>query len=504
MHRTAFSPNIKERRDYSCAVFDASGNMIAQAAHIPVHLGAMPESVAAAIDLFEADPAVTGDIVILNDPYRGGTHLPDITTVSPIIVHGGESPTLFGYAATRAHHADVGGMTPGSMPLSSEIYQEGIIIPPIKLVRGGRLDESIMTVILSNVRTPEERRGDFAAQFSAHRVAERRIGEMVERYGLDTLHEMVTELLAYSARMTANRLRRIPAGVRRFIDRLDGDGLASEEIEIRVAVTREGGKLHFDFAGTAAAVDGSVNAPSAVTMSAIYYVVRCLVGESVPANSGMYGAVEVEIPENSVLNPDPPHAVAGGNVETSQRVVDAVWGALAGALPEIVPAAGQGTMNNLTLGGYDADRGRPFAYYETMGGGSGAGPVRNGASGTHVAMSNTWNTPVEALEFALPVVVERYEIRRDSGGAGLHRGGEGLRRDIRVLCRTQATMLTERREIRPYGLEGGEPGQPGEDRIRHGDDWRAVPGKGTLDLQSGDVISIGSPGGGGWGKAPPN
>ncbi len=502
MHRTAFSPNIKERRDHSCAIFDARGRMIAQAAHIPVHLGSMPLSVSAAMKIFADDPAERGDIVILNDPYRGGTHLPDITTVSPIFVTQDGNSTLFGYAATRAHHADVGGMSPGSMPLSTEIFQEGIIIPPLKLVRGGTMDESILTLILSNVRTSEERRGDFAAQISAHRVGERRIAELMQRYGLETLLEMVAELLAYSARMTAVRLRQIPEGVHSFTDHLDGDGQDAERIPITVAVSRRHDRLRFDFARTHPAVEGNINAPVAVTLSAVYYVVRCLVGESVPANSGMYEAIEVHVPPGSILNPDPPHAVAGGNVETSQRVVDIVWGALAQVLPDQVPAAGQGTMNNLTMGGYDAERDRPFAYYETMGGGSGGGPTRSGASAAHVAMSNTWNTPVEALEFALPVLVERYEIRRGSGGDGLHPGGDGLRRDIRLLTPTQATVLAERRRVAPYGAAGGEPGLPGEDRVRHGGEWRSIGAKAALRLDPGDVISISSPGGGGWGKAP--
>ena len=502
MHRTAFSPNIKERRDHSCAVFDARGRMIAQAAHIPVHLGSMPLSVSAALELFTNDPAEPGDIVILNDPYRGGTHLPDITTVSPIFVTEAGQTALFGYAATRAHHADVGGMSPGSMPLSTEIYQEGIIIPPLKLVRGGTMDEGILNLILSNVRTPEERRGDFAAQISAHRVGERRVAELTKRYGLETLLEMVEELLAYSARMTAARLRRIPEGVHSFTDHLDGDGQRTERIPITVAVSRESDRLRFDFAGTHPAVDGNINAPVAVTMSAVYYVARCLVGESVPANSGMYDAIDVHVPAGSILNPDPPHAVAGGNVETSQRVVDVVWGALAQVLPDNVPAAGQGTMNNLTMGGYDADRHRPFAYYETMGGGSGGGPTRPGASGAHVAMSNTWNTPIEALEFALPVLVKRYEIRRGSGGDGFHPGGDGLRRDIRLLTSAQVTVLAERRRKPPYGIAGGEPGRPGEDRVRHEGEWRAIDAKAALRLEAGDVISIASPGGGGWGKAP--
>ncbi len=502
MHRTAFSPNIKERRDHSCAVFDARGRMIAQAAHIPVHLGSMPLSVSAAMELFTSDPAEPGDIVILNDPYRGGTHLPDITTVSPIFVTEVGQSTLFGYAATRAHHADVGGMSPGSMPLSTEIYQEGIIIPPLKLVRGGTMDEGILNLILSNVRTPEERRGDFAAQISAHRVGERRVAELTKRYGLVTLLEMVEELLAYSARMTAARLCQIPEGVHSFTDHLDGDGQRTERIPITVAVSRESDRLRFDFTGTPPAVNGNINAPVAVTLSAVYYVVRCLVGESVPANSGMYDAIDVHVPPGSILNPDPPHAVAGGNVETSQRVVDVVWGALAQVLPDQVPAAGQGTMNNLTMGGYDADRDRPFAYYETMGGGSGGGPTRPGATGAHVAMSNTWNTPIEALEFSLPVLVERYEIRRGSGGRGLHSGGDGLRRDIRLLASAQVTVLAERRRKPPYGVASGEPGRPGEDRVRYDGEWRAIDAKAALRLEAGDVISIGSPGGGGWGKAP--
>ncbi len=502
MHRTAFSPNIKERRDHSCAIFDGRGRMIAQAAHIPVHLGSMPLSVSAAMEIFSRDPAKAGDIVILNDPYRGGTHLPDITTVSPIFVADGRNSTLFGYAATRAHHADVGGMSPGSMPLSTEIYQEGIIIPPLKLVRAGTVDEDLLAVILANVRTPEERRGDFAAQISAHRVGERRLAELAERYGLETLLEMVAELLAYSARMTGARLRQIPEGVYSFTDYLDGDGQGAEQIPITVAVSRVDDTLRFDFTGTHPSVDGNVNAPIAVTLSAVYYVVRCLVSESVPANSGMYDAVKVHVPEGTVLNPDAPHAVAGGNVETSQRVVDAVWGALAQVLPDQVPAAGQGTMNNLTIGGHDAERDRPFAYYETMGGGSGGGPTRPGATGAHVAMSNTWNTPVEALEFALPVLVERYEIRRGSGGGGLHPGGDGLRRDIRVLTSAQVTVLAERRRVAPYGTAGGEPGQCGQDRLRRDGEWRTVGAKATLSLHAGDVISIGSPGGGGWGKAP--
>lgn len=501
IHRTAFSPNIKERRDHSCAIFDDGGQLIAQAAHIPVHLGSMPLSVEAAVELFAADPAVPGDIVVLNDPYAGGTHLPDITTVSPIFVSDNGVSTLFGYAATRAHHADVGGMSPGSMPLSSEVFQEGLIIPPIKLVRGGTIDPDLLTLILNNVRTPEERRGDFEAQFAAHRVGERRVLDLADRYGLKTLLDMVQRLFEYSSHMTTLKLQEIRDGSYSFTDYLDGDGIGEQEIEITVTVLCDGGRMNFDFSGTHKAVRGNVNAPIAVTLSAIYYVIRCIVGDSVPANAGMYSRIGAHIPKGTLLNPDSPHAVAGGNVETSQRIVDVIWGALAPVMPDRVPAAGQGTMNNLTFGGFDHHRDRPFAYYETMGGGSGGGPNVSGATGIHVAMSNTWNTPVEALEFALPVLVKHYEIRRNSGGEGVHPGGDGLSREMQLLAPATATLLGERRRFAPYGLRGGQPGLAGDDRLFFDGEWHSVPGKYSRQLEAGDIISINSPGGGGWGKA---
>ena len=501
IHRTAFSPNIKERRDHSCAVFDDRGCLIAQAAHIPVHLGSMPLSVQAAIKLFATDSAAPGDIVVLNDPYAGGTHLPDITTVSPIFISDNGASRLFGYAATRAHHADVGGMSPGSMPLSDEIFQEGLIIPPIKLVRGGVVDPALLKLILHNVRTPEERRGDFEAQFAAHRVGERRIEELAERHGFETLVEMVKELFDYSSHMTTMKLQEIPDGNYGFTDYLDGDGMGNGPIRIKLSILCDQGRLTFDFSGTHGSVPGNVNAPMAVTLSAIYYVIRCIVGESVPANAGMFSDIRANIPKDTVLSPDFPHAVAGGNVETSQRVVDVIWGALAPIMPDRVPAAGQGTMNNLTFGGYDNDRDRPFAYYETMGGGSGGGPTLPGATGTHVAMSNTWNTPVEALEFALPVIVKRYQIRRNSGGAGLHSGGDGLVREIELLAPATVTLLGERRRHSPYGLRGGEPGLTGQDRLFFDRVWHSVSGKHSCQLEIGDIVSIKSPGGGGWGKA---
>ena len=500
LQRSSFSPNIKERRDFSCAVFDRQGRIISQAEHIPVHLGAMPMSVAAAMELFERDPAAPGDLVILNDPYRGGTHLPDITTVSPIYVATATGPEMFGYAATRAHHADVGGMSPGSMAIAREIYQEGLIIPPVKLVRSGIVDAGMMDLITRNVRTPDERRGDLTAQLAAHRVADRRTADIADRYGLARLLTISGELIAYSNRLARARIARLPHGSFAFSDCLDDDGVSEQSIPIAVRVTIGPDGLEFDFAGTSGPVVGSLNAPASVARSAVYYVLRCIVGMDVPANDGLYSAVSIHVPEASLLDPQIPRPVAGGNVETSQRVVDVLWGALAQALPDLVPAAGQGTMNNVTLGGYDHLRGRPFAYYETMGGGSGGGPRRSGASGIHVAMSNTWNSPVEALEHALPVQVERYALRPGSGGKGAHPGGMGLRRDIKVLTETVVTLLGERRRHRPWGLAGGGPGELGSDYLRRDGKWEPVPAKASITLQAGEVISLRSPGGGGWGS----
>ena len=501
LQRSSFSPNIKERRDFSCAVFDRQGRIIAQAEHIPVHLGAMPMSVAAAIELFDRDRAAPGDLVILNDPYRGGTHLPDITTVSPVYVSTAEGPELFGYAATRAHHADVGGMSPGSMAIAREIYQEGLIIPPVKLVRAGTIERGVLDLIVANVRTPVERHGDLTAQLAAHRVAERRTGDIAARYGLERIISISQELIDYSARLARARIARLPRGTFRFTDYLDDDGISPEPLPIKVRVTIDEDGMEFDFAGTSPQVTGSLNAPASVARSAVYYVLRCIVGGDVPANDGLYGSVSINVPRRSLLDPESPRPVAGGNVETSQRVVDAVWGALAPALPELVPAAGQGTMNNITLGGFDERHAEPFAYYETMGGGSGGGPARPGAHGIHVAMSNTWNSPIEALEHALPVRVRRYSLRTGSGGSGAHPGGMGLRRDIEVLAPTEVTLLGERRRHRPWGLAGGGDGEPGDNLVMRPDGWKRVGAKSTVMLDPGDVISLRSPGGGGWGRA---
>ena len=502
LQRSSFSPNIKERRDFSCAVFDRRGRIIAQAEHIPVHLGAMPMSVAAAIELFDQDEAAPGDLVILNDPYRGGTHLPDITTVSPVYVNADDGPTLFGYAATRAHHADVGGMSPGSMAIAREIFQEGLIIPPVKLVRAGSIERGVLDLIVANVRTPTERHGDLTAQLAAHRVAERRTGDIAARYGLERIISISQELIDYSSRLARARIARLPQGTYEFVDYLDDDGISPEPLPIRVRVDIDQDGMRFDFAGTSPQVTGSLNAPASVARSAVYYVLRCIVGDDVPANDGLYGSVTIRVPKRSLLDPESPRPVAGGNVETSQRVVDAVWGALAPALPDLVPAAGQGTMNNITLGGYDDQRAAPFAYYETMGGGGGGGPNRPGAHGIHVAMSNTWNSPIEALEHALPVRVRRYSLRTGSGGDGAHPGGMGLRRDIEVLTDTEVTLLGERRRHRPWGLSGGGSGAPGDDQVLRAGGWEKVGAKASVMLAPGEVISLRSPGGGGWGRSP--
>lgn len=517
--RTAYSPNIKERLDFSCALFDADARLLAQAAHIPVHLGAMPASVQAAIE--ECAPSARGDVVVLNDPYLGGTHLPDITMVSPVFVNLRQSQSpgreceephetrLAFYVASRAHHADVGGMAPGSMPLATEIYQEGLIIPPLKLCRAGERNEAVWRLILRNVRTPRERQGDLAAQLAAHEVGARRAREIVARYGLEQTLHYGEALIAYAERLARAAIARMPDGIYTFEDTMDDDGLVDVSLPIRVSVTIAGDEMSFDFGGSAPAARGSINAVRAIVESAVYYVVRCLVGdvggagssETIPTNAGSFAPVNVHVPPGSLLDVRPPHAVAGGNVETSQRVVDVVLGALAQALPGRVPAASQGTMNNVTFGGTDPAAGKPFAYYETVGGGAGGGPDGPGESGVHSHMTNTLNTPIEALEYALPIRVTRYGLRRGSGGAGKHRGGDGLRRDLRFLCPVHVTLLSERRRRAPYGLAGGQAGRCGRNVLIRADGTEQdLPGKASFDLQAEDTLSLRTPGGGGWGQ----
>jgi len=465
--RSAFSANIKERRDCSTALFDARGRMIAQAEHIPVHLGAMPDAVAA-VRARDPDP---DDVFILNDPFAGGTHLPDITLVTR---------TRVGFAVTRAHHADIGAVEPGSLPAESRrLEEEGIVIPPM------RLDERVLEELVSRMRNPEERRGDLRAQLAAHRLADRRLDELCERRGQERVEEAMDELYAYSERRVRAAITRLPAGRFEAADVLEA--AHGGELEVCAAVTIAGDALEIDFAGTTPQHDGNLNCPLAVTRSACYFVVRCLTDPDVPASGGAFAAVHVKAPEGSLVNARPPAAVAAGNVETSSRIVDVVFAAFGQALD--VPAQGQGTMNNLTLGN------EHFTYYETIGGGQGACPDAEGPSGVHVAMSNTLSTPAEALELAYPLRVERHELRVGSGGRGAHRGGDGVVRELRVLEPCRLSLVGERRRRAPQGARGGEPGSPGRDFLN----GEELPGKVTLPLGAGDLVRVETPGGGGFG-----
>ena len=468
--RSAFSANIKERRDCSTALFDPRGRMIAQAEHIPVHLGAMPDAVAA---VRRQNPA-PDDVFVLNDPFSGGTHLPDITLVTR---------TRVGFAVTRAHHADVGAKEPGSLPADSRrLDEEGVVIPPT------RLDERVLDALLARMRNPAERRGDLRAQLAAHGLAERRLDELCERRGQERVERAMDELYDYSERRVRAAVARLPDGRFAATDVLEGtDG---RELELRVTVTVDGDELELDFAGTTAQHAGNLNCPLAVTRSACYFVVRCLTDPDVPASGGAFAPVRVTAPEGSLVNARPPAAVAAGNVETSSRIVDVVFAALSLGIP--VPAQGQGTMNNLTLGN---DR---FTYYETVGGGQGACPDADGPSGVHVAMSNTLSTPAEALELGYPLRVERHQLRLGSGGRGEHRGGDGVVRELRVLEPCRLSLVGERRLHAPHGAKGGEPGQPGRDLL-NGDE---LPGKVTRSLIAGDLVRVETPGGGGFGPVP--
>jgi N-methylhydantoinase B len=561
LRRSAFSPNIKERRDYSCAVFDGSGRAVAMGDHMPVHLGSMPMSVAAALNALELGP---GDIAMLNDPYAGGTHLPDITLAMPVwaldtvarsrpgvpsrmILGGGKRnepphprplspkgargevilypPPLGGeggghvppgegvstnvnetakqrpnfYVANRAHHADVGGAQPASMGLSEEIYQEGLRIPPVALARGGKIQRDVLAILLANVRTPREREGDLMAQVAACRLGERRLQELLHRYGTPRTGFYLEALQSYSARLMKEALEKIPAGTYTAEDFLDDDGHGPEPVRFRVAIRIRGGRATVDFQGTSPQRPGCVNAVFAITYSAVFYVFRCLLGENVPACAGLMDPIEVRAPEGSVVNARPPAAVAAGNVETSQRIVDVLLRALAQALPERIPAASSGTMNNLSFGGVDPRTGEAFAYYETIAGGMGARPSADGLSGVHTHMTNSLNTPIEALESAYPVRVLRYSLRRGSGGDGKFRGGEGIVREIEFLTEVRGNILSDRRKFSPYGLAGGKPGRPGKNQLTVQGRRHMLPGKAAFTAPRGSVLKIETPGGGGWG-----
>jgi len=494
LHRTSFSPNIKERRDFSCALFDRNGDMIAQAAHIPVHLGSMPMSVKSAIASVDL---AKGDMAVLNDPFKGGTHLPDITLVAPVFVKP-DGPSF--YVANRAHHSDVGGMSPGSMPLSSSLFQEGIIIPPLKIVEAGEIDRKLVQLLLSNVRTPSEREGDFSAQIMANMTGVKRAKELVAKYGLELVTSYATSLLDYAERITRKTIADIPDGIYEFEDFMDEDGFNNQPVRIHVKITVKGEQAFIDFSESDEQVGGSINAVNAITLSAVLYVFRSLMREDAPTNAGCIRPLKIRTRPGTIVDATFPAAVAGGNVETSQRIVDVVLGALSKAIPDEIPAASQGTMNNLVIGGYDKQRGRAFTYYETIAGGMGATAKNDGESAVHSHMTNTLNTPVEALEYSYPFLIREYSIRKGTGGKGRFTGGDGINREIQVLCDAEVTVLSERRKTAPYGLEGGEPGSTGRNWVIADGIRSERPGKFRETLKQDDAVRIETPGGGGYGS----
>ncbi|MDB2226230.1 hydantoinase B/oxoprolinase family protein [Halorubrum ezzemoulense] len=484
--RSAYSPNIKERQDCSTALFDADGRMVAQAEHIPVHLGAMPDAVAA-VTAKDPEP---GDAYILNDPFEGGTHLPDVTIVSPIATES----DVIGYAVTRAHHADMGGMTPGSMPAgATDIYQEGLRLPAVKLRSGGELNEDLLAMILANVRNRTERRADLRAQLAAHDRAEDRLRSLIDEHGRDQVNQAFGAVINYSQARMTDELTAFPDGTYEAHDVLEGDGVSDAEIPIRVSITVDGATVEVDFTGTADQCAGNMNAPLSVAKSAVYFVVRCITDPEIPPNYGSYADITVTAPQGTVVNPTPPASVVGGNVETSQRLTDVVFAAFAEAAPERVPAASQGTMNNVIIG--NRDRGG-FTYYETIGGGFGARPDKDGMDGVQVGMTNTLNTPIEVLEAEYPFTVEQYGFREGSGGDGQYRGGLGLVRSVTIETEAVVSLLTERRRRRPQGAAGGEPGAAGEN-LANGE---PLPAKTTREVEAGTTITVRTPGGGGYGN----
>ena len=523
LRRTSFSPNIKERRDYSCAVFDSAGQVLAMGDHMPVHLGSMPMSVKAAIERCQME---AGDIVMLNDPFCGGTHLPDITLVMPVHVDrkprrtspsmrrsdGVPSPAPDFYVASRAHHADVGGAFPGSMGPCREIYQEGLRIPPVKIMRQGKIVADVLALLLNNVRTPEEREGDLGAQIAACQTGAQRLQELCNRYGIARAKYAAADLLAYTEELVLSFLSSVPSGVYQAEDFLDDDGITDEPVRIavKISVSHRSAKrsnksqqpaVTIDFTGSSPQVQGAVNAVEAIAYSACFYVFRCLLREDVPATAGLMRPIRVIAPAGTVVNARPPAAVAGGNVETSQRIVDVLLKALSQAIPEQIPAAASGTMNNLTIGGIDPRTGEPFAYYETIAGGMGARSNKDGVSGVHTHMTNSLNTPAEALEHAYPVRLRQYSFRSTSGGSGSHTGGDGIVREIEVLTDSQVTLLSDRRTRGPYGLAGGANGALGRTIVMRLDgSVEQLRSKCSVRLRSGERVRVETPGGGGWGK----
>jgi len=491
LRRASFSPNIKDRLDFSCAVFDADGELCAQAAHIPVHLGSMAYAMRDIVARIQWRP---GDMIIVNDPFLGGTHLPDVTVIAPVF----HCEVLTGFVANRAHHADIGAESPGSMPISQRLDEEGMVIPPSYLLRGGALDDAFLGSLCAATSSPQEARGDFTAQISANRTGVQRLGELITELGSGAYGEGLVELNAYAERLARSALDVIPDGDYRFSDCMDDDGQGQRDIAIEARVQVRGNDIHVDFTGTAAQVHGNINCPLSVAAAAVYYVFRCLMPAQTPAAAGSFRPITLHAPEGCLLNARRPAAVAAGNVETSTRVVDVILGALAQAIPDRIPAASHGSMNNLAMGAHGP--GGSWNYYETIGGGMGAGAHGGGLSGVQTHMTNTLNTPIEVLEMRFPLRVTRYALRSGSGGDGRVRGGDGLVREFEFLAPGRATLLTERRTHAPWGLAGGEPGQAGVNRLN----GEVLPGKVSVELKAGDRLCVETPGGGGWGEADSN
>jgi len=496
LKKSAYSPNIKERMDHSCALFNHRRELVAQAEHIPVHLGSMALAVRVGLETYKGGLG-PGDMLLLNDPYISGTHLPDLTLIAPIFSGG----AVVGYAANKAHHTDVGGRAPGSLAAdASELYQEGLIIPPVKLIEGGRMNQELANLIRSNVRTPEVQMGDLRAQVAANNTGTRRVAELVEQYGVETLHSSMDIGMDQSERRMRGELAKMPDGVYPAEDYLEDILPGGGDVKISVTVTKRGGAITFDYEGTSPQVERPVNAPLGVTVAGIYYTLISVTDPTIPVNDGCFRPVTLRVPEGCMMNPRRPAPVAGGNVETSQRNVDAIMKAFSQMVPGKVPAASQGTMNNVTIGGL-RDDGSPWTFYETIGGGNGARPSGDGVDGVHINMTNTMNTPVEALEGYLPLKFKAYRLRPDSGGPGRFRGGCGIERTWTLTSR-KATLgvMAERHKIRPWGLMGGHPGAPGVYTLIKADgETVRLPSKCTVEIFRGDTLVILTPGGGGYG-----
>lgn len=486
LRRSAFSPNIRDRLDYSCAIFDLDGELCAQAAHIPVHLGSMAFAMRDIVSRMEWHD---GDLVILNDPYLGGTHLPDVTMISPVVV----DDEHLGFVVNRAHHADIGADTPGSMPISSSLSEEGTVIPPGYLLRQDKIQQPLYSDILSTLRNPELSQGDFEAQISANRAGLVRLQEWISKLGTEEFRGGLSELNSYAERLSSIALKKIPDGVYGFEDLMEDDGAGNRDIPIRVSIKVEDGDINVDFSGTARQTDGNINCPLSVAAAGAYYVFRSLMPPQTPAAAGSFRAIKVTAPKGALLNADRPAAVAAGNVETSSRVVDVIVGALVKAIPEKMAAASQGTMNNIAMGG--VVNGRHWDYYETIGGGMGAGLGEDGLSAVQTHMTNTLNTPIEVLEMSTPLQLKEYALRRGSGGEGEYAGGDGIVRTFKFLAETTVTLLTERRSIAPWGIWGGGEGMAGRNLL----DGELLPAKCSLVVQPGEILSIETPGGGGAG-----